>query len=729
MNFKQKPNINLCIEENSLILLALGFTVFALWLPFGFSLTALIEEWGVLGTFVEQGLFFIVTPTSSLGAHALRPLTIFPHALAYFLDTNSFLYWHVLLILALLVKGFSVSYIIQKLTNSFSWAFLAGILILLYPADTMQINFRGLHINWSLSLVLFASCIFLVSTYTQNRVIYILSSIVAAFFMFSAICFYDLAIFLFCLPFLILYAQSGFQQTLKGLYSKKLLVLCWFGSISLYFLYAYYASHKISTYQASMVGGQSVIKLFALYYPKLFTIGALRGLLGGWFDAFRILFSEYAFWGYLYLTLITMGLSGLFLLSKPNMLNTNDTKRPNFRLPLIGILLLLAGYLPFALITSHSLISQRTFLFASPGAVIVWVSFLMLIANRAKKMAYICAFILIFSGLAAQLFQFHHYVNIATTQRTLLRNIVSNYNGDSEKTLIIVDKSNQLNHTWMFINENLRKALAYVYNHSIKPIQICHAPGDGWQLPDTLARGGKCIEHENSWSFSYPKVVHWNGQSSPHPAPLVLKKEDVFAITINPDGSINQDPKLDAYRQNLRQSYNSLSNRFYSILLDKNWPSHFSNFWVKQSADSYQWKFGKWWSLEIPTQGNGWREAEWDVKSFFHESSAWKAQKKATLQFNLVPKGDIYKLKGRFKSILSIPIKESITIAVNDHKIIFHWLNDEEFEASLPVADLLNGVNTLSFNSKTDPEIYGLSFRLASINLFPADLRAKSAVF
>ena len=96
--------------------------VLLIWLPFGFTMGGLIEEWDVLGLFTTHGLFFVADTTSPLAAHALRPLTVFPHALAYFLNPNSFEYWHVLLILALIVKGSASSHLIWKATGSLGWA-------------------------------------------------------------------------------------------------------------------------------------------------------------------------------------------------------------------------------------------------------------------------------------------------------------------------------------------------------------------------------------------------------------------------------------------------------------------------------------------------------------------------------------------------------------------------------------------------------------------------------
>jgi len=62
---------------------------------FWFTLTGLIEEWDILGVFTIHG---------PLALQAMRPLSDLPFAIAYFLDFNSFYYWHVLLILALIIK-------------------------------------------------------------------------------------------------------------------------------------------------------------------------------------------------------------------------------------------------------------------------------------------------------------------------------------------------------------------------------------------------------------------------------------------------------------------------------------------------------------------------------------------------------------------------------------------------------------------------------------------------
>ncbi len=59
----------------------------ALWVPFGFSLGAMIEEWGILEYFVLRGPQYWISPSAPMAVHSMRPLTILPHAIAYWLLT------------------------------------------------------------------------------------------------------------------------------------------------------------------------------------------------------------------------------------------------------------------------------------------------------------------------------------------------------------------------------------------------------------------------------------------------------------------------------------------------------------------------------------------------------------------------------------------------------------------------------------------------------------------
>lgn len=79
-------------------------TVAVLWIPFGFSLGGLVEEWGFLELFARKGVFYIIND-ATLPGQRTRPLHVLPQALAYTLDSDLFFYWHIIQAITLTVKG------------------------------------------------------------------------------------------------------------------------------------------------------------------------------------------------------------------------------------------------------------------------------------------------------------------------------------------------------------------------------------------------------------------------------------------------------------------------------------------------------------------------------------------------------------------------------------------------------------------------------------------------
>ena len=499
--------------------------VFAIWLPFGFNLIGLIEEWSILGLFTNHGLFFIVDTTGPLAGHALRPLTVFPQAVAYFLDPNSFNYWHVLLIMALVTKSLASSTLFWQATGSLRWSIVMGLMVIIYPADTMQLALRAIHINCALALLLLACTLFITAFQTSKRLATYTLGCVAGFCLWAALNMYEAALPLVILPFLIMYVRNGFHASLKRWWARKGLIIIWLLSIGIYLVYVAVISKTITSYQLDIINNKNFLEVFLLSYPKLFNPGMLRSLIGGWFDAIRILCKELSVIGYVYIlsAISFVGVILTYLLNKNNqaLINQNESNSKGLliRLTVIALLIALLGYLPFIFSTSHVLISQRTYLFATPGAAMFWVALLMCLAQWQKITALIVTFLFFAIGLGAQIFQFHHYVQLAETQRSLLRNIVTNFDGaPNNKTLIILDESNQLTYTWMLLWDNLKYALTYFYGHSINKIEVCQMPDKAWKLrEETLGRSGLCIEKENQWVFQAPATISGPGYTSPPP--------------------------------------------------------------------------------------------------------------------------------------------------------------------------------------------------------------------
>lgn len=242
--------------------------VLILWLPFGFALTGLLEEWGILGLFVNNGVFFFTGTTSPLAAHALRPLTIFPQAVAYWLDGNSFDYWHVLLMIALVIKGSAVSYLLRNLTGSMKLGMIASVLVIIYPADTMQLSFRAIHINWALSLALLGSALFLFALNLQRKLHAGLVSALGAT-LFSAACFmYEASLLLACIPALVIYSKVGMKRALQQMLHKVTNHGIWLLGVGVYLAYVIHTAPLVKSYQSSLAG-KDLVSTLTTNFPKL----------------------------------------------------------------------------------------------------------------------------------------------------------------------------------------------------------------------------------------------------------------------------------------------------------------------------------------------------------------------------------------------------------------------------------------------------------------------------
>ncbi len=720
-HFKQL-SLTLALIVPSLVVVA------ALWLPFGFSTAGLLEEWGLLGLYTTYGPIFFEHASGPLALHALRPLMVFPSSVAYALDANSFNYWHLLTILALILKGAAASFLIWILTGSRFWSALMGILVLLYPADTMQLVLRPLQINWAVALLLLASSLFIIAYQSKKNILSYALTLIASMLLLSAIFMYEATCTLILFPFLLLFVRDGFKKTLQQCQHRKGIIALWFMSFIAYILYFLIISPQIHSYQSKLLIGKNVIPTLIDSFPKLFSVGLMRGLIGGWFDAIGMTFREYSYVGYFYLIMITALISSFLLcmLKMDQRTHTDVAQKTSLavtlRLGLVGIVLLLLGYAPYLLSTSHLYISQRTFLFATPGAAIAWVAFLLLIFHAKRGASILIAFTLLFVGFGAQLFQFHHYAQLSDTQRHILKNIIENFHGDlGKKTLVIFDESNQLDRTWMFLKPNLKAALTYFYQKPIGAIEICYLPTHEWRAPDGLNRMGTCIKNKKGWTFQSATLqpVRGPGYVSPPKMPDIhLADDKIVAITIKPDGSVLSTPEFANHKKQLQQGTDLTAIRYRNILTSVPGAFDFSKLWAT-NKEEYRWRFGNWWSLEIPIKGSGWREAEWTVNYLHHQASAWKTREKATLLFDLVPGQKPYVLRGKFSTILNPAIQDSIQIRINQTLLSLQWGKEGKFKAAIPPHVLVAGNNTIEFNSKIDPNYYGLSLALTRYSILP----------
>ncbi|MHC8378107.1 hypothetical protein ACYZT3_19555 [Pseudomonas sp. MDT1-16] len=689
-----------------------------MWLPSGFTLTGVLEEWGIVGLFSRLGLFFITDVNSALPLHALRPLTIFPHAVAYLLDPNSFYYWHVLLIAALIIKGSALSILTTKMTGSLKWGMLASVLVILYPADTMQLSFRSIHINWALSLMLMGSVIFLRALDQSSKTRSYALSVVSGLLLAAACGMYEISLLLAAIPALVIFVQIGFKGIIPHIKTYVLQHLVWLGGAAAYVAYVIHTAPLIQSYQSNLAGSSALTTLQQTY-PKLFSVGLIRSIVGGWADALRITRVEVI--SYWYLAVATLVILSIFFVisrtSKNSTISENKI-RPMLarmcRLAAIGIVLVCLGYAPFLLSPPHLAISQRTFLYTAPGATLFFISLLWAVNYFSRTVTSAIAAAMICIGLGAQLFQFHHYINISKSQQLVLRDIVQNFDGKlpQSKTLLILDYSNQLNHDWMFLNVDMAPALSYMYSKLIDKIEVCYMPSHEWQQVDSLSRRGNCVEDADGWTFNYPASVSGPGIEPTVQQPSKrLSKSDVIPVVVGDHSKVAAHSELDAYRQELTSNDSPVGIRFRGVTETKQFD--FFKFRDQLPKEEYRWSFGDWWSLYIPTAGSGWRDPEWESSGYTHHvSSAWKNAARSFLYFDLTPQATPYEVSGYFNIFANEQMRSQMQIRINGTLISIQWGADGNFRGAVNPETLKTGRNELEFDSPTDDKYYGLSARL-----------------
>lgn len=702
-----------------LILLPSALIVFLIWLPFGFALTGLIEEWGALGIFTRSGLFWLALPSSPLAAHALRPLTSFPHALSYFLDPNSFKYWHILLMLSLILKGFSISYIFMKITGSYRWSAVVGMLALVYPADTMQLSFRSFHINISLALVLL-SCVFFINATDQiKKILSYFMLFCGAILFFLACCLYEAALVFLPFPILMLFVKG---ESFKKILNRWKFFLIWSLGAFGYILYVILSSRMIpgTSYQASIVTEGNPLVQIIVNLPKLFSIGVVRSLLDGWLFSFRVFFTEFNNYSYFFIIFILLAIFLYFLsrVDKKQFYQENSSLLL-YRWMIVGFVLILFGYSPFLLLHWHQGVSQRTFLFAAPGAAFFLTAILAFLSRKFLLFANFISIIFILFGLGTQFYQFYYYTQISYTQRAILKEIAEKFDGniDKNKTIILIDKSNQLGYQWTFPSDLMPNLLSYLYGREINnPVQICHWPSGEWMQVSDDGRKGRCVEEGNQWRFFYPVKVQGPGYTPKiMQEDLLVPKKDVFTIVIDLDLS-----KKYPIPARLSENKFIVSRRYNGFITSEPWFLDVKLFKNSKMQDSYEWSFGKWWSLEVPIRGVGWRGVEWTVNKFSQYSAAWKILERASIDFDLSPKNQVnYILEGYFDYIVNDDIKEKLKMFLNKKEVKYIWTSQGYFKAEVQSKILVNGVNEILFDSPIALDFYGLSAKLSWFKIYP----------
>ena len=428
--------------------------IFLIWLPIGTAMTALVEEWGILGVFVQTGKpNFLALKGALFEGQRIRPLTIAPIAVAYELSPNSFYGWHLLQGFALVLKVFSVAAIVRWLCRSWALSAIAGVLFAVYPADTMQMTFRSFHINWAIALTLSGIAMFMwsIQTVGWKR---ISASLLSSVLFVTGVFIYEGGILLAPLPLLLWWARYGLKNPIRG---NVIPIIFWAAACALICANVLINGNSQDTYQASVTGGVNKIPREILSnLPLLFKIGFYRAFAHGWFDGWRMLISNISLVLPYAITVAALCGCALLAMSREDVAVTSAA-----RLISAGIVSFVLGYLPYMGFGMVVLTTQRTFLFAAFGATLVTIALFEQLWVQSKPAAGVIIMALILAGFGNQWEQLRLYTELSLRQREVLSGILEATQGRSR--LLVIDQTGQLKNSW-FLDTNLSGALSFLTN-------------------------------------------------------------------------------------------------------------------------------------------------------------------------------------------------------------------------------------------------------------------------
>jgi hypothetical protein len=662
----------------------------------------LIEEWDLLALANDGTNLWWISPTSVLSLDATRPLSAFSFALAHVLSPNSFFAWHVLTILELIIKGVAVAYLIRQAVQSDLLAVLGGVIAIVFPADTMTIAFRSLHIKFAMVLLLIGTCLHVADVAADRRR---LLSVLGAASALAAFLTYEAALPLIILPLTVVFIRFGIKGVFQNLRTKAASHAIWFLSAVLYVFYFLIIKHYIpQTYQAALFPSSAdALATVVSVLKAIFTIAYPRLLWDGWRDGVSMLLVEMSLRTTVPLLLAMTTV--IWIIAWRCHTAADPGGGPMVRALIGGLIIMIAGYLPFAALPSHQAISQRTFLWAAIGASFFTVGLLGLFVWRQRLVpAYLAFLAFTVPSLAFMLGQHYHYVELSNNSKRALRSILAQI--DPAKTNVVIDKTNSIGHTWNLLDGTMQLAITYLRDTPKQSylFQVCRATGMEWERSFALGRHGDCREEATDWRFVAPVPVSGPGvPATVSSDDLVLPKDQTHTVVVERipppiETVVNHDPTTPASRQRIKN------------ILEINPPSHFWRLLKSDHGDFFRWSFGDWWSLEVPTPGTGWREAEWSYRGGSHVSSAWANRDEATIDFEFHPVKPSYPFRIRFNSInLNEPYQ--FEVFINRQKIDL-IASDGVYSGVIPPSVLRDGMNEFRLIAPVNPQYYGLSVQV-----------------
>jgi hypothetical protein len=460
-------------------LAALAAVVVALWLPFGWKVTGLYEEWLIMRD-ADAGNPLRMLYDPPYASAAYRPLTLAPFVLGYLLTPSSFLGLNIIETLLFFGKGAAMYALVRRLVpENRALAFVSAALLVVYPADTALLTLRTTNVHAGVFFLLIALNL-LVAVWQRFRWTALVGMLIAEAL---ALAIYEAGILLLLGgPILLVWLRRGID--------KRLLALAgvW-TAVSMYFLvHLVLTLRNPASYPAGLLAGsglgadfgeilRSWLYSVARAYVRTFGTAwyeALRGL--AWHDPYLHLSAALT-------VFVILPAIWLHVRRDENSKSAVDTKQ-YLVLGTLGVVAVLAGYALY-LPTGWRNTSWRVFLYSSIGAALTLGVMCFLFARlfgRWRSRVFIgLTSLLIAIATVHALAQHHGYFEYAQRQQEILARIVRQApHFKPDTTVLLVDRTpTAAFKAWSMcaaVSPCLEAALRYIYaDHTLRAMYC--APG------------------------------------------------------------------------------------------------------------------------------------------------------------------------------------------------------------------------------------------------------------
>ena len=531
----------------------LAALVVTLWLPFGWKVTGLYEEWFYM-SYTDEGkgkpLRMLYDPYPG---EEYRPLTLAPYAFGYLLTPNSFLGLNLILALCLLGKGTAMYSLVRRLVpGNPALAFTSGALLVVYPADSALLTLRTTNMHAGVFLFLVALNL-LVVAWQRFRWTTLVAMVIAEA---VALATYDAGIPLaFCAPVLLVWLRGWIDRRLVAVAAAW-----WAVSIS-FLIHLVVALRNPTTYVAAQLwagsdlGKAHLVEILRSWSHSV-TRAYGRNFVTGWYEALRGLDWQDP---YLYLS---AGLTVCLIIPAIWLHASRDAERTPvmstkryLALSALGVGAVLPGFAVY-LPTYWRNSNWRVFLYSSIGATLAVSVACFLFARlfgHGRRIVFIgVTSFLIGIATVHALAQHQGYFEYSQRQQQILADIISQApHLEPGTTVLLVDRAPTMAFkAWSMcslVSACLEWALRYIYGDGTLHARYC-APG--YRPRRQFSEECRFEAHQVTVSCIHPVTKKDMCTSSPY-ASLVVFENSVRSLDLLKDISGYQpEAEVNGYDPN-----------------------------------------------------------------------------------------------------------------------------------------------------------------------------------